>query len=204
MEAVSELRQQDNRYKVTTTQPLTANRPAFYHLKDYNAAAAFIKGFKSVESNRQYQFLKVPAGQGQRCTQKLMRLADNPKDPEGLKALHDHAVSSYQLERVKFNPGELRLQELKEMGVVVTPKELEALKHGIPATELHDVRFKVGGIPVAGQVRAESLPGFERRGAGRIAEHAAVSGVRTRGVQDDVLHEREGAAARRQDARQAV
>ena len=151
VEAVSELRQQDNRYKVTTTQPLSANKPAFYHLKDYNAAAAFIKGFKSVESNRQYQFLKVPADRASDVTQKLMRLADNPKDPEGLKALHDHAVSSYQLERVKFNPGELRLQELGEMGVVVTPKELEALKHGIPATELHDVRFKIGDIPIAGQ-----------------------------------------------------
>ena len=151
VEAVSELRQQDNRYKVTTTQPLSANKPAFYHLKDYNAAAAFIKGFKSVESNRPYQFLKVPADKASDVSQKLMRLADNPKDPEGLKALHDHAVSSYQLERVKFNPGELRLQELGEMGVVVTPKELEALKHGIPATELHDVRFKIGDIPVAGQ-----------------------------------------------------
>ena len=38
-----------------------------------------------------------------------MRLADNPKDPKGLKARHDHAVSSYQLERVKFNLDDLRL-----------------------------------------------------------------------------------------------
>ena len=109
VEAVSELRQQDNRYKVTTTQPLTANKLAFYHLKDYNAAAAFIKGFKSVESNRPYQFLKVPADKASDVSQKLMRLADNPKDPKGLKARHDHAVSSYQLERVKFNLDDLRL-----------------------------------------------------------------------------------------------
>lgn len=151
VEAVSELRQQNNHYKVTTTQPLSANKPAFYHLKDYNAAAAFIKGFKSVESNRPYQFLKVPADRASDVTQRLLRLADNPKDPEGLKALHDHAVSSYQLERVKFNPGDLRLQELGEMGIVVTPKELEAMKHGIPTTELHDVRLKIGDIPIAGQ-----------------------------------------------------
>lgn len=151
VEAVSELRQQNSHYKVTTTQPLSANKPAFYHLKDYNAAAAFIKGFKSVESNRPYQFLKVPADSASDVTQRLLRLADNPKDPEGLKALHDHAVSSYQLERVKFNPGDLRLQELGEMGIVVTPKELEALKHGIPTTELHDVRLKIGDIPIAGQ-----------------------------------------------------
>ena len=151
VEAVSELRQQNNHYKVTTTQPLSANKPAFYHLMDYNAAAAFIKGFKSVESNRPYQFLKVPADRASDVTQRLLRLADNPKDPEGLKALHDHAVSSYQLERVKFNPGDLRLQELGEMGIVVTPKELEAMKHGIPTTELHDVRLKIGDIPIAGQ-----------------------------------------------------
>lgn len=151
VEAVSELRQQNNHYKVTTTQPLSANKPAFYHLKDYNAAAAFIKGFKSVESNRPYQFLKVPADRASDVTQRLLRLAGNPKDPEGLKALHDHAVSSYQLERVKFNPGDLRLQELGEMGIVVTPKELEAMKHGIPTTELHDVRLKIGDIPIAGQ-----------------------------------------------------
>ena len=151
VEAVSELRQQNNHYKVTTTQPLSANKPAFYHLKDYNAAAAFIKGFKSVESNRPYQFLKVPADRASDVTQRLLRLADNPKDPEGLKALHDHAVSSYQLERVKFNPGDLRLQELGEMGIVVSPKELEAMKHGIPTTELHDVRLKIGDIPIAGQ-----------------------------------------------------
>lgn len=151
VEAVSELRQQNNHYKVTTTQPLSANKPAFYHLKDYNAAAAFIKGFKSVESNRPYQFLKVPADSASDVTQRLLRLADNPKDPEGLKALHDHAVSSYQLERGKFNPGDLRLQELGEMGIVVSPKELEALKHGIPTTELHDVRLKIGDIPIAGQ-----------------------------------------------------
>lgn len=34
VEAVSELKQQDNQYKVTTTQPLTANKPAFYDLRN--------------------------------------------------------------------------------------------------------------------------------------------------------------------------
>ena len=61
VEAVSKLDEQNGRYKVTTTQPLTANKPAFYDLRDYSAAAAFVKGFKSVESNQSFRFLKVAA-----------------------------------------------------------------------------------------------------------------------------------------------
>lgn len=37
------------------------------------------------------------------------------------------------------------------MGIIVTPKELEAMKHGLPTTDLHDVTLKIGNIPVAGQ-----------------------------------------------------
>ena len=33
VEAVSDLKQSGNQYKVTTTQPLTANKPAFYELR---------------------------------------------------------------------------------------------------------------------------------------------------------------------------
>ena len=47
VEAVSEFKQQGNQYKVTTTQPLTANKPAFYELRNSSAVAAFIKGFMS-------------------------------------------------------------------------------------------------------------------------------------------------------------
>ena len=46
VEAVSDLKQSGNQYKVTTTQPLTANKPAFYELRNSSAVAAFIKGFK--------------------------------------------------------------------------------------------------------------------------------------------------------------
>ena len=62
VEAVSKLDEQNGRYKVTTTQPLTANKPAFYDLRDYSAAAAFVKGFKSVESNQSvsYTHLTLP------------------------------------------------------------------------------------------------------------------------------------------------
>ena len=151
VEAVSKLDEQNGRYKVTTTQPLTANKPAFYDLRDYSAAAAFVKGFKSVESNQSFRFLKVAADKASDLAQKLINLVNNPKDPEGLKALHEHTVTSYQLEKVKFNPSDLKLQELKEMGIIVTPKELEAMKHGLPCTELHDVNLKIGNIPVAGQ-----------------------------------------------------
>ena len=151
VEAVSDLKQKDNQYKVTTTQPLSANKPAFYELRDYNAAAAFIRGFKSVENNQPFRFLKVAADKASDLTQKLINLVNNPKDPEGLKALHEHTVTSYQLEKVKFNPSDLKLQELKEMGIVITPKELEAMKHGLPMTDLHDVNLKIGSIPIAGQ-----------------------------------------------------
>ena len=47
---------------------------------------------------------------------------------DSLKALYDHRVTSYQLEKVKFDTPVLKLQELKEMGIIVTPKELEAMK----------------------------------------------------------------------------
>lgn len=151
VEAVSKLDKQNDRYKVTTTQPLTANKPAFYDLRDYSAAAAFVKGFKSVESNQSFRFLKVAADKASDLAQKLINLVNNPKDPEGLKALHEHTITSYQLEKVKFNPSDLKLQELKEMGIIVTPKELEAMKHGLPCTELHDVNLKIGNMPIVGQ-----------------------------------------------------
>ncbi len=151
VEAVSKLDKQNNRYQVTTTQPLTANKPGFYDLRDYSAAAAFIRGFKSVESNQSFRFLQVAADKASELAQKLIDLANNPKDPEGLRALHEHTVTSYQLEKVKFNPVNLKLQELKEMGIVVTTKELEAMKHGLPTTELHDVNLKIGNIPIIGQ-----------------------------------------------------
>lgn len=151
VEAVSKLDEQNGRYKVTTTQPLTANKPAFYDLRDYSAAAAFVKGFKSVESNQSFRFLQVAADKASDLAQKLINLVNNPKDPEGLKALHEHTVTSYQLEKVKFNPSDLKLQELKEMGIIVTTEELNAMKHGLPCTELHDVTLKIGNMPIVGQ-----------------------------------------------------
>ena len=131
VEAVSDLKQSGNQYKVTTTQPLTANKPAFYDLRNSSAVAAFIKGFMSQENAKPFHFLKVAADKASEVTQSLLRLADNPKDPEGLKALYDHRVTSYQLEKVKFDTPDLKLQELKEMGIIVTPKELDAMKHEI-------------------------------------------------------------------------
>ncbi len=151
IEAVSDLKQDGNKYKVTTTQPLSANAPAFYDLRNSSAVAAFIKGFKSQENAKPFRFLKVAADKASELTQTLMRLVDNPKDSEGLKALSDHTVTSYQLEKVKFDAADLKLQELKEMGVIVAPKELEAMKLGLPTTELHDVTLKIGNVPVVGQ-----------------------------------------------------
>lgn len=151
VEAVSELKQQGNQYKVTTTQPLTANKPAFYDLRNSSVAAAFIKGFMSQENAKPFRFLKVAADKASELTQSLIRLIDNPRDPEGLKALREHQVTSYQLEKVRFDTPDLKLQELKEMGIIVTPYELNAMKHGLPCTELHDVNLKIGDIPVVGQ-----------------------------------------------------
>ena len=88
-EAVSDLKQSGNQYKVTTTQPLTANKPAmFYELRNSSAVAAFIKGFMSQENAKPFHFLRVAADKcPAKPTQSLLRLADNPKDPEGLTAL---------------------------------------------------------------------------------------------------------------------
>lgn len=134
VEAVSELKQEGQQYKAITTSPLTANKPAFFDLRNSSAVGAFIKGFLSQENAKPFHFLKVAADKASEVAQPLLRLADNPKDPEGLKALNDHRVTSFQLERVKFDTQDLHLQELKEMGVVVTPKELEAMKLGLPTT----------------------------------------------------------------------
>lgn len=97
------------------------------------------------------RFLQVAADKASDLAQKLINFVNNPKDPEGLKALHEHTVTSYQLEKVKFNPSDLKLQELKEMGIIVTTEELNAMKYGLPCRELHDVNLKIGNIPVAGQ-----------------------------------------------------
>ena len=152
VEAVSELKQEGRQYKAITTSPLTANKPAFFDLRNSSAVGAFIKGFLSQENAKPFHFLKVAADKASEVAQSLLRLADNPKDPEGLKALNDHRVTSFQLERVKFDTQDLHLQELKEMGVVVTPKELEAMKLGLPTTELHHISLKVGDLSVAGEV----------------------------------------------------
>lgn len=69
VEAVSELKQQGNQYKVTTTQPLTANKPAFFDLwGNYDIAQSFIKGFKAVESNQSFRFLQVAADKASELT----------------------------------------------------------------------------------------------------------------------------------------
>ena len=71
VEAVSDLKQSGNQYKVTTTLPLTANKPAFYELRNSSAVAAFIKGFMSQESRRRqgqrsYTIAVAPCRQSQR------------------------------------------------------------------------------------------------------------------------------------------
>ena len=107
VEAVSKLDKQNDRYKVTTTQPLTANKPAFYDLRDYSAAAAFVKGFKSVESNQSFRFLKVAADKASDLAQKLINLVNNPKDPEGLKALqraYDYLLPTRKGQVQSFGP----------------------------------------------------------------------------------------------------
>ena len=145
VEAVSELKQEGRQYKAVTTSPLTANKPAFFDLRNSSAVGAFIKGFLSQENAKPFHFLKVAADKASEVAQSLLRLA------EGLKALNDHRVTSFQLERVKFDTQDLHLQELKEMGVVVTPKELETMKLGLPTTELHNISLKVGDLSVAGE-----------------------------------------------------
>ena len=76
-------------------------------------------------SSGRYAFCTFDADDGRNAAQstvcKAFAATFDPKDPEGLKALHEHTVTSYQLEKVKFNPSDLKLQELKE-GLVLYGK----------------------------------------------------------------------------------
>ena len=71
VEAVSELKQEGRQYKAVTTSPLTANKPAFFDLRNSSAVGAFIKGFLSQENAKPFHFLKVgrtrPARWRSRC-----------------------------------------------------------------------------------------------------------------------------------------
>ena len=151
MQAVSDLRHSGNDYQVATTQPLSENAPAFFQLKDSPAAAAFIAGFKSQKDNDNFRFLRVAANKVGEVVQALHNLTNNPKDEEGLKALREHTVTSYQLDKVKFATPDLHLQELQQMGIIVSPQELEAMKLGLSTQEIHDLNFKLGNMSVVGQ-----------------------------------------------------
>ena len=151
VQAVSDLKHSGNDYQVVTTQPLSENKPAFFHLKDSSAAAAFIAGFKSQKDKDNFRFLRVAADKVGEVVQALHNLTNNPKDEAGLKALREHTVTSYQLDKIKFDTPDLHLQELQQMGIVVSPQELEAMKLGLPTKEIHDLNFKLGNMSVVGQ-----------------------------------------------------
>ena len=151
VQAVSDLRHSGNDYQVVTTQPVSENKPAFFHLKDSSAAAAFIAGFKSQKDKDNFRFLRVAADKVCEVVQALHNLTNNPKDEAGLKALREHTVTSYQLDKVKFDTPDLHLHELQQMGIIVTPQELEAMKLGLPTKEIHDLNFKLGNMSVVGQ-----------------------------------------------------
>ena len=87
VQAVSDLKHSGNDYQVVTTQPLSENKPAFFHLKDSSAAAAFIAGFKSQKDKDNFRFLRVAADKVGEVVQSLHNLTNNPKDEAGLKAL---------------------------------------------------------------------------------------------------------------------
>lgn len=152
VEAVSELKHNNNRYAVHTTQPISANKPAFYDFKNSNAVAAFITGFKSQKDNPiTFRFLKVPVETASNIVDGLLRLINNPKDEDGNKLLRQYTVYPSNLEKVKFEPHELHLQELKEVGIVVSPEELERLQFGLPPKELHEATIQVGPFSFSGQ-----------------------------------------------------
>lgn len=172
VEAVSDLKQNGNQYKVTTTQPLTANKPGFYDFRNSSAVATFIAGFKSQKDSQPLRFLKVAADKASELTQTLLRLTDNPKDEEGLKALRQHTMTSYQLDKVKFDTSDLKLAELQEMGIIVSPKELEAMKLGQPTTDLHDVNLKIGDLSITGQFALQ--PYRDRNGDVQVGLESAL------------------------------
>ncbi len=151
VQAVSDLQKSGNSYNVVTTQPVAENKPAFFQLKDSPAVAAFIAGFKSQKDKDNLRFLKVAADKVGEVVQALHNLTNNPKDEAGLKALREHTVTSYQLDRIKFDTPDLHLQELQQMGIIVSPQELEAMKLGQPTKEIHDLNFKLGNMSVVGQ-----------------------------------------------------
>ncbi len=151
VQAISDLKHSGSDYQVITTQPLSENTPAFFQLKDSPAAAAFIAGFKSQKDKENFRFLRVAADKVGEVVQALHNLTNNPKDEDGLKALREHTVTSYQLDKVKFDTPDLHLQELQQMGIIVSPQELEAMKLGLPTKEIHDLNFKLGNMSVVGQ-----------------------------------------------------
>ena len=151
VQAISDLKHSGSDYQVITTQPLSENTPAFFQLKDSPAAAAFIAGFKSQKDKDNFRFLRVAADKVGEVVQALHNLTNNPKDEDGLKALREHTVTSYQLDKVKFDTPDLHLQELQQMGIIVSPQELEAMKLGLPTKEIHDLNFKLGNMSVVGQ-----------------------------------------------------
>jgi len=151
VQAVSDLQKTGNSYNVVTTQPVAENKPAFFHLKDSPAVAAFIAGFKSQKDKDNFRFLRVAADKVGDVVQALHNLTNNPKHEAGIKALREHTVTSYQLDKIKFDTPDLHLQELQQMGIIVSPQELEAMKLGQPTKEIHDLNFKLGNMSVVGQ-----------------------------------------------------
>ena len=81
VEAVSELKQEGRQYKAITTSPLTANKPAFFDLRNSSAVGAFIKGFLSQENARPFHFLKVAADKASEVAQLSLIHISEPTRP---------------------------------------------------------------------------------------------------------------------------
>lgn len=147
VDAVSDLKQNGNRYEVHTTQPLTKNAPGFFELKDSGAVAAFIRSFKSQKDNAiDFQFLKVPFNAVQDAIGALLKLNQNPNDPEGKEALGKYYLDTAKLERVKFDHTEIPRAELKELGIdfdALKPQTQEQMRLGLPVKELISVTLQV-------------------------------------------------------------
>lgn len=155
VDAVSDLVQKGNRYEVHTTEPLTRNAPGFLELKDSGAVAAFIRSFKSQKDNAiDFQFLKVPFNAVQQTIASLLKLNQNPDDPEGKAALRKFYLDTAKLEKVKFDQAEIPRAEIKELGIdfdALKPETQEQMRMGLPVKELVQATVKVSpNVAVSG------------------------------------------------------
>ena len=123
VEVVSDMKMEQGKAHLVTTQPTLKNQPAFYQRKDSHFIANFMANFKAQAADPKDvpEFFIVPFRLVAQVAEKLFRLADNPKDVEGLKTSRQYRTSQAKLNKVRFDLPEMEtaLAEAKALGIDV-------------------------------------------------------------------------------------